>query len=593
VTASAVTLWRSANSARQASEQHASSEQQTRDDARRGRLALANRLVLSAEQLKPYAGARTPVVESLLLEGQTALDELQADDEDWQVLEALARLNVAFANLNHRLNQSGQALKRTFDAEALCRRLLTHRPQSRGLGDLLALCQERRGQVQWARGRISDAAQAYQEALAWWDSVTADPGDTTVAVRQASCSLEIGRVLLARDDLGGAYRSLETALKLRAHAAQARPDDMHLRIDHAQALRSWSELVLSALGPTEAARDKLQQAIEILEDLQRRHLLDEDGQREYVETLASYADWCAALGQSAQADAGYRTALGVAQAAARLLPRDAWWQRQVLTVRFRHAQMLSDWSDLDERLVASADVARELDRILEELGQGDPENVIWPDLRAGNLMALGLIDAVHDAFQNAKVSETKGIISLRRALDIAVPLTKADSTHCIRHRRIPLIHQLLAVAHGAAGRVEEREHHLGQANHQERMRNNSKAPVGATIVGQPVQPKAITVFTAALRVLQVLDHNELTTSRARIAVLERDFAKTLAPQPATAAAQAYRNAIRLLKQLDVPEARYAACKMGQCGERLLLQVDEAHGLTDEQRRLLNELRCRD
>jgi tetratricopeptide (TPR) repeat protein len=337
-----------------------------------GRLAAADHLVHLAEKHKPHAGARSRYVEELLADGEKILAELRkSGDESPAVLETTARLQLAYSNIEVRLNNTSGAVGRAQESRALYEKLLEKDPRHVGWRGGLALSYDRLGRAFYLQGRSDDSMTARRTAVALLEETCRDePEDDEWQSRLAAALYWLGRGVTSDHASGGAERlkALRSALTIRRRLAENNPQHAQWQYDFAESLYTYANNVYYAQIDRSGVESSYREALEILQKLVIREPDHEDWQRGLSEATVSLADLKAAEGRHDEARTHYQTALDLTEERARQYPLDAWWQRQVMTVRYRKAAWRPvRWEMLQEEYRDYLAVNQEQHRLLKQL----------------------------------------------------------------------------------------------------------------------------------------------------------------------------------------------------------------------------------
>jgi len=409
-------------------------------------LTRARTLASRAEKYRPIFGARLGIGRDLLNDADVLLRELrQIEGRPPAALEALGRLQLAFASIDIRRNDTASALARAREAQSVFDELASRSDAPPTWREWQARTYETLGRVRGAQGHLSDAHRSFRQAHALAETYLGEqPNDPSRQALVAQTQYWLAEALLEAEDEETAASLHSAALATRRRLAQREEATPQLRQDLAKSLQALAHLDL-ARGNGDSALAQLQEALALFQKLADLPDSSDDVQNELAHCHEQLGDFYRSRGEAAHARKHFEAARDLGQPFVKQYPHDVHWRTQQLSVQFKLADLLSDLSMLRERAPVLLAVNASLADALQTLAKEDPHSIHWQVQRMRVLMnaahlhaGLGALDADPQRyFQRARELHTEVLAILERC-------RQRDPETTRWHKQEAAIHYLLA-----------------------------------------------------------------------------------------------------------------------------------------------------
>ena len=254
------------------------------------------------------------------------------------------------------------------------------------------------GEVAYSRGRRSEAAQLYQEALAIdQDTVALDPTNIGFQLRLSASYTDLGDLAADAGRTAEVTRLYQQALAIREQVAARHPTDSEIQRALAVSTERLGDVAWDSGETAEAAR-RYQKALTIREQLAARHPTDTRLQSDLSLSYSKLGDLAERVGDNAAAAKLHQQALTIREQLAARHPTNADVQDD-LSLSYTHLGTLAEHVGDN---AAAVQLHQQALAIREQLVQLDPTNIEFQYGLAISYQRLG--DAMPNTGNNAEVA---------------------------------------------------------------------------------------------------------------------------------------------------------------------------------------------
>lgn len=347
---------------------------------------------------------------------------------------------IAFGDSYRELGRTADAERRIVEAHRLATELARDNAADPIWRWEQARAQQRRGDVEMAKGDLAAALREFRSVQAIMESLIKIDPDNAQYHRDLSLAYErIGLVQVAQGRFAEAFANFKEVLRLRQRLVDGSPNDVGRQQDLAVVHERIGEMQ-RAHGELDEALASYRASLAIVERIAKIEPDNVGLQRQLAIAHNNVGTLLYAKDELAEALKTFRTAFAIAERLTKSDPHNAEWQRGLSVIHERLGDVLTAQKNTVEALAQyEASLA-----IRQIIARGDPDNASW---QADLALAFERVGNAYAALERKDEAQA----AYERALSIyAVLLERSpDNAALLFGSAMPLVR--LGMLHGPSG----------------------------------------------------------------------------------------------------------------------------------------------